>query len=106
MVVHYDSWDFRFLIHEPFSSFLPNPTFQFEDIGWSKSLVNWQPTRIGANLSTRLPPINFFARSPLQKPFLLWLTKKHWKCCPPSKQSPLNEEGGPPATSMKMHPKE
>jgi hypothetical protein len=105
MVVHYDSWNFRFLIHEPFSSFLPNPTFQFEDIGWSKSLVNWQPTRIGANLSTRLPPINFFSTS-LQKPFLLWLTKKHWKCCPPSEQSPLNEEGGPPATSMKMHPKE
>jgi len=69
MVVHYDSWNFWFPIHEPSSSFLPNPTIQFEDIGWSESLVSWQPTSVGVNLSTQLPPINFFATSPLQKPF-------------------------------------
>jgi hypothetical protein len=105
MVVHYDSWNFWFPIHEP-SSCLPNPIAQFEDVGWLESLVSRQLTSIGANLSIQLPPINSSATSLLQKPFQLWLILKCWRCSPPFEQSPLNEEGGPPMTSMKMHPKE
>jgi hypothetical protein len=82
MVVHYNNWNFWFPIHEPFFLCLPNPIAQFEDVGWSENLVAWQPTSIGANLLTQLPPINFCTTSPLQKPFQLWLTKKRLEILP------------------------